>query len=116
VTVAVVRRHWLLLAVVMGALAASAASFGQAPTQIRVPLVLAFALVGPGAAVVPILGLRDPLGEFSLALGVSLAADVVVASALLYAHAWSPQGGLAILVALTLAGAAGQVAAECRRV
>lgn len=110
-----VRRHWLALTVVTGALAAAAASFAHAPIAIRVPLVLAFAVLGPGAAVVPLLGLRDPLGEFTLALGVSLAADVAVASIMLYAHAWAPQTGLAILVIMTLAAAGGQVVTAGRR-
>ena len=109
-----VRRYWLALAVVVGGLAAIAASFADAPTQVRVPLVLAFALIGPGAAIVPILELHDPLGEFTLALGVSLAVDVVVACAMLYAHAWAPEAGLAILVAVAVAGAGGQVAASRR--
>lgn len=111
-----VRRHWLALAVGAGGLVAFTASFAHAPTEIRAPLVLAFALIGPGAAVVPLLRLHDPLGEFTLALGVSLAADVVVASAMLYAHAWAPEAGLAILVAVTLAGAGSQVVVGCRRV
>jgi hypothetical protein len=109
-----IRRHWLPLVVGATALAVLAASFGQAPRAIRVPLVLAFAIVGPGAALVPLLGLRDPLGEFTLALGTSLGLDVVVAGGLLYAHAWAPRAGLAILVAVTVAGAAGQVMAERR--
>jgi hypothetical protein len=114
--VTALRRHWLALAVAAGGLAALAASFAHAPTEIRAPLVLAFALIGPGAAVVPLLRLHDPLGEFSLALGVSLAADVVVASAMLYAHDWAPEAGLAILVAMTLAAAGSQVVFGSRRV
>ncbi len=110
-----IRRHWLALTAAALGLAAAAASFGDAPLVIRVPLVFAFAIVGPGAGVVPLLGLRDPLGEFSLAIGVSLAADVAVATTLLYAHAWSPEAGLAILVGVTLAAAGGQVLAVQRR-
>ena len=109
------RRHWLALAVGTGALAALAAGFVHAPSAIRVPLVLAFALLGPGLAVTPLLGLEDPLGEFTLAIGVSLAADVVVAIAMLYAHAWAPQAGLAILVLVTLAAAGGQILVARRR-
>lgn len=110
-----VRRHWLALTVVIGALAAAAASFAPAPLAIRIPLVLAFAVLGPGAAVVPLIGLRDPLGEFTLAVGVSLAADVAVASAMLYAHAWAPQRGLEILVIVTLAAAGVQLVTAGRR-
>lgn len=104
-----VRRHWLALSVLAGALAASAAVLVHAPGPIRVPLVLAFAVFGPGAAIVPLLGLRDPLGELTLAIGTSLAADVVVASALLYAHAWAPRAGMAILIAVALLGVAAQL-------
>jgi hypothetical protein len=111
-----VPRHRFALWVVIGTLAALAASLAQAPIEIRVPLVVVFALVGPGAAVVPLLRLRDPLGEFTLAVGVSLAADVAVATAMLYAHAWSPEAGLAILALLTLVAAAGQVRSERSRV
>ena len=110
-----IRRHWLPLVLGAVALAVLAASFGQAPPAIRVPLVVVFAIVAPGAAIVPLLGLRDPLGEFTLALGTSLALDVVVAGGLLYAHAWAPRAGLVILVALTVAGAGGQVMAVRRR-
>lgn len=104
-----IRRHWLALLVIFTALAVSVAGWAQAPPVIRVPLVLAFALLGPGAALVPLLGLRDPLGEFTLVLGASLALDVVVACVLLYAHAWAPRAGLIILALVALAGASGQL-------
>lgn len=106
------RRHWLALAVAVGALATAVASFAPAPLAIRVPLVLAFAIVGPGAAIVPLFELRDPLGELTLAIGISLAADVTVGTTLVYAHAWAPQAGLLILVGVTLLAAAGQIAAS----
>jgi hypothetical protein len=109
------RRHWLALTVAIGALAAAAVSLGDAPLAIRVPVVFVFAILGPGAAVVPLLGLRDPLGEFALAIGVSLAADVAVGTTLLYAHAWSPQAGLAILVVVALAAAGAQIVTAGRR-
>jgi hypothetical protein len=104
-----IRRHWLALSVIFAALAVSVAGWAQAPLVIRVPLVLAFALLGPGAALVPLFGLRDPLGEFTLAVGASLALDVVVACILLYAHAWAPRAGLIILALVALAGAGGQL-------
>jgi hypothetical protein len=104
-----IRRHWLALSVVFIAVAACVAGWAEAPLVIRVPLVLAFALLGPGAALVPLLGLRDPLGEFTLVLGASLALDVVVACVLLYAHAWAPRAGLMILALVALAGAGGQL-------
>jgi hypothetical protein len=98
-----------------GAVLAALASLAPAPTLIRAPLVLAFALLGPGAAIVPLLALRDPLGELTLAIGVSCSLDVALALGMLYAHAWSPDAGLAILVAVTLAGAVAQAVVERSR-
>jgi uncharacterized membrane protein len=102
------RRHWLPAALIAAALVTLIVAYAPAPTVVRAPLVLVFALLGPGAAVVPLIALRDPLGEFTLALGVSCAIDVIVALGLLYGHAWSPVAGLAILAGLTLAGAIAQ--------
>jgi hypothetical protein len=110
-----VRRHGLALGVASAGLATAIASFAHAPVQLRAPLVVAFAVVGPGAGLVPLLGLRDPLGELTLAIGASLALDVAVALALVYSGAWAPQAGMAILVAMTLAGAAAQVLQTSRR-
>jgi uncharacterized membrane protein len=108
------RPHWLALSVAAVSLAAAAASLASAPTVIRAPLVLVFTLVGPGAALTPLLELADPLAEFSLAVGVSLALDVVIALVMLYAHAWTPEGALAILAAVSLAGAGAQVISKGR--
>jgi hypothetical protein len=110
-----VRRHGLALGVASAALATAIASVAHAPVQLRAPLVVAFAVLGPGAGLVPLLGLRDPLGELTLAIGASLALDVAVALALVYSGARAPQAGMPILVAMTLAGAAAQVLQTRRR-
>ncbi len=102
------RRNWLPAGVAAAAIVVMLVAYAPAPIAIRAPLVLVFALIGPGAGLVPLIALRDPLGEFTLALGVSCALDVIVALGLIYAHAWSPAAGLAILAALALAGAAVQ--------
>jgi hypothetical protein len=114
--VSVVRRDGIALALVVGvgAILTGLASFAHAPVAVRAPLVLAFALIGPGAALVPLLGLRDPLGELTLAIGLSLSLDVGVGLAMVYASAWAPAAGLAILIWLTLAGAAAQLALALR--
>jgi len=75
---------------------------------LRAPVVLAFALVGPGMALVPLLRLDDPLAELSLGVALSLALDTLVALAMLYAGAWSPEGALLALAAMSLAGVAAQ--------
>ena len=44
-----------------------------------------------------------------LALGLSIALDMAVALALAYAGLWSPQAGLALLIALVVAAVAADV-------
>jgi hypothetical protein len=88
------------------ALAAAAVALIGAPEAIRAPLVLVFLLLGPGMAFVPLLGLGDPVAQLTVALGVSVALDLCVAMAMLYAGAWSPPVTLVVLAAIALAGAA----------
>jgi len=97
------------------ALAAAAVALAGAPEAVRVPLVIAFLLLGPGMAFVPLLGLGDPVAELTVALGVSVALDLCVAMAMLYAGAWSPPATLVVLAAIALAGAAFQRAKGGRR-
>ena len=88
------------------AVAAAAAALAGAPAPVRAPLVLAFLLLGPGMAYVPLLGLGDALAELTLGLAVSLALDLAVAAAMLYTGAWSPRTSLLVLAGIALAGAA----------
>jgi hypothetical protein len=88
------------------ALAAVAASSAGAPAPVRAPLVLAFVLLGPGMAYIPLLGLGDLLAELTLGLAVSLALDLAVAATMLYAGAWSPRTSLFVLGVVALGGVA----------
>lgn len=97
------------------ALAAVLAAAAGAPPALRAPLVVAFLALGPGLAFVPLLGLRDPLGELVVALALSLALDIAVAAGMLYAGAWSPSASLAVLAGIALAGAALQLLILGRR-
>jgi hypothetical protein len=92
--------------VAAAALAAAAVAFAGAPLALRAPVVLAFLTLGPGMAFVPLLGLRDPLAELTIGLGVSLSLDLAVAATMLYAGAWSPPASLAVLAGISLSGAA----------
>jgi len=92
--------------VAAAALAAAVAALAGAPEPVRAPLVLAFLVLGPGMAFVPLLKLGDPVAEVTLGIGISLALDLVVAVAMLYAGAWSPETTLVVLVAIALGGAA----------
>jgi hypothetical protein len=75
----------------------------DAPTALRAVVVAWFTLAGPGGAVVPLLGLSDRMAQIMLCLAVSLALDLGVACALVYAGAWSPAAGIVVLAAFTLA-------------
>jgi uncharacterized membrane protein len=99
------RRNAYAGLVALSALAAATAALADLPAPLRAPLVLTFLLLGPGMAFVPLLGLRDPVAELTLALALSLALDVLVAVTMLYADAWSPVGSLLALAGLALAGA-----------
>lgn len=110
-----VRRVSWAAVVVVAAVAAAGAALAGAPEALRVPLVLGFLLIGPGMAFVPLLDLGDPVAELTVALGVSLALDVAVAMAMLYAGAWSPIAGLLVLAAIALTGAALQQVKGGRR-
>ena len=75
----------------------------------RAAAVAWFALVIPGGALVPLLGLRDRVAELTLAIALSLALDLIVACGMLYAGVWNPTAGVVVLVAVSLAGAVLQV-------
>lgn len=66
---------------------------------VRVAVVLPFLLVCPGMAVVRRLRLAEWWTELLLAVGVSIALDILLSSAMLYAGLWSPR-----LLLLGLAG------------
>jgi hypothetical protein len=87
----------------------------DAQTPLRVVVVAWFTLVIPGAAVVPMLGLSDRVAELMLCVAVSLALDLGIACALLYAQAWSPSGGIVVLAAFALAGAGHQAGRAATR-
>jgi len=95
-------------AVVLLGLLALAASTGLAGTGVRVVALLLFMVAAPGLALVGGLGIPDPWREAALVIGVSLAVDLVVLTALAYGDA-RPGVGLGVLIGLSLLGAAAQV-------
>jgi len=92
--------------VAAAAVAAPALALTGAPVAVRLPVVLVFLLLGPGMAFVPLLGLGDPVAELTIAVGISLAVDLAVALAMLYAGAWAPTTTLVLVAAVALGGAA----------
>lgn len=77
-------------------------------SPVRAVLTIWFFLTCPGLAVVGLLDIEDSLGEMLLAVALSIAIGMLLAAGMLITHTWSPDGALAILVGLSLLGAAGQ--------
>jgi len=101
-----VRRVPWAAVVAVAAVVAPALALAGAPAAVRLPVVLVFLLLGPGMAFVPLRDLGDPVAELTVAVGISLAVDLAVALAMLYAGAWSPPATLVVLAAFALGGAA----------
>jgi hypothetical protein len=68
----------------------------------RAVLAVLFAIAVPGVPIVALLELPDRLVQLSLAIAVSLAANLLVASILLVGHWWHPLVGLWLLAAAAL--------------
>lgn len=68
----------------------------------RPVLVVPFLLICPGMALVRRFRLAEGWLEFLLAIGVSVAVDTLLATAMAYAGVWSPRLLLAVLVWLSL--------------
>jgi hypothetical protein len=96
------------LAVLLGLLAL-AATTDVADPAVRVVALLLFLVFGPGLALVGLLGMDEPWREAALVIGVSLAVDLVLLTALAYNGGRSAGDGLAVLLGVTVLGAAAQV-------
>jgi hypothetical protein len=75
----------------------------------RTAIVVWFLLTGPGLALTPLLRLNDLWAEWTVVVAISVAIDILVATAFLYAAAWSPSAVFWVLAAVSLAGAAVQL-------
>ena len=108
----VMRRSFILpTTVLLWALACGATVGYGLGNPVRSAVVLPFLCFGPGLALVPLLRIAGWAG-LTVAVGVSLALDELVPTAMIYARAWSPDATLAILVVLSVLGAAAQVAVD----
>jgi uncharacterized membrane protein len=83
-------------------------------SPVRVVLVLAFLLFGPGLALGELLELRDPVQRLAVATGASLALETIVGVALLYAGAYSPELVFAIVLGISAAVLAAAVVRSVR--
>jgi hypothetical protein len=101
---------WLrpVIVIVLSIVALVASAVAIAPS-VRVVALLLFMIFGPGLGLVGLLGIKDLWRELSLVIGVSLAVDLMVASALVYGGNRSSGAALALLIGIALVGAVGQV-------
>ncbi|HEX9373948.1 MAG TPA: hypothetical protein VF897_23245 [Roseiflexaceae bacterium] len=96
-------------AILLSALGAGLVVFGDVQSPLRPAIALWFLAICPGMAFVRLLRIRDTLTELTLAIALSLALDAIIAGAMAYARAWSPTWGLAVLIGLSIVGAALQL-------
>ena len=104
-------QRWLWpVAIALSALAVAAVTFGGIAPALRPAIALWFLGFCPGMAFIRLLNVADGPAELTLAIALSLVLDSLVAGVSLYAGLWSPRATLLVLIALSLAGAALQVA------
>lgn len=105
-----------LLVILLATVATTTLVAVDLPGPVRPAVTVFFALTCPGLSVIRVLGLEDPLAELVLGVATSIALAGLLGGVLLYSGMWSPLGGLAILVAITVAGLVGERLAARRRV
>lgn len=96
-------QHWGVVMIAASFCAGIVTAASPLP-PVRVAVVLPFLLVCPGMAVVRRLRLAEWWTELLLAVGVSIALDILLSSAMLYAGLWSPRMLLLGLAGLSLVG------------
>jgi hypothetical protein len=88
---------------------AAEAEYGRLGAPLRPLLTLSFLLVCPGLALVRFLRLEGLLVPALLVVATSIVVDGGVAEVLVFTGRWSPEFALAILIGISVAGAALQV-------
>jgi hypothetical protein len=85
-------------------------SIVEAPSQVRLVLLLGFLTFLPGLSLLALFPPRDLVSGIALAVGLSLALDLLIVSASMYSGAFSPANLLMVLLAVTFVVSAGQLA------
>jgi hypothetical protein len=100
--------------IIVSALAVGYMMFGDITSPLRPLMAFWFLVICPGMALVRLLRISDLMIELTLAVALSFALDAIVASVMVYAGAWSPEWGLAMLLVVSLGGATVQLLRDCR--
>jgi CBS-domain-containing membrane protein len=104
------RRALGAIGIVVVAVAATVLVFAVPGSTARPYVVLVFALVCPGLAVVRLFRLDDPLLELAIAIAVSIGVELMVSTAMVYLGLWSPKTLFTALVCVSIGGAAAELA------
>jgi hypothetical protein len=72
---------------------------------LRVAIVLWFILFCPGMAYVQLLGIANPLVQWTIAVAISFSIVSLTATVMLFLNGWSSLLGLHVIAGITLAGA-----------
>ena len=97
------RRALSILIVIATALTAASVAFG-ATSWLRIPVVLAFAVVVPGLGWAWRLRLADAGDTLLVAVTISIGLLVVIGEGMALLRLWSVQGGFLVLAAIALLG------------
>ncbi len=96
-------RLWLWpSAITLSALGMFAVSVAEVAPALRHVIAFWFLLVCPGMAAVRLLRIREPVVEWTLAVALSLALDLLLAAMMVYSGRWSPVSGVLLLVAFSI--------------
>lgn len=98
------------IGIIVVAVAAVLLVFAAPGSTARPYVVLVFALVCPGLAVVWLFRIKEPLLELALAIGLSIGVELLLSTAMLYVGLWSPKTLFVALVSVAIGGAAVEVA------
>ena len=99
---------WPLI-IIVSALGATLVVIGDIGAPLRPIIIFWFVLVCPGMAFVRLLRLEERITELTLAVALSVTLGTIVAEVMVLNRIWSPQGGLFVLVGLSLSGTIWQI-------
>ena len=107
---------WWSLTLILSIIAVGLVNFVFTDVVFRPFIVMWFLFICPGMAVTRLLHLKEAITEWTLALALSFSIDAIIASILLYAGMWSPNGILVLLMAFCCCCVIGQALAGAMRI
>lgn len=97
------------IGIIVVAVAATLLVFAAPGSTARPYVVLVFALVCPGMAVVRLFRIDEPLLELAVAIALSIGVELLLSTAMLYLGLWSPETLFVALVCVAIGCAAVEV-------